>query len=164
MKEKTLTQEILKEYLHYDPETGIFTWIKKIAPNASKMVVGKQAGRFNKGYISIGLFGMEHKAHRLAWLYVYGTFPEKYIDHINGIKTDNRLSNLRDVSRRMNNLNYTVHRNGKLPGTQRHGAKWVATAEIKENGKWKKKYLGRYVTEQEAHEAYMTYVQEHNLL
>lgn len=98
-----LTQKTLKESVSYNHDTGLFTWIKSnknhIKPNAS-------AGNLSpRGYIVIRIYGVLYKAHRLAWLYVYGVFPPKEIDHINHIKDDNRISNLRLADRTVNNRN-----------------------------------------------------------
>lgn len=91
-----LTQAKLQEYLHYDPNTGFFTWIKK--PN-NKILKGTRAGTTHKnGYRQINLLGKKYVEHRLAWLYMYGQFPKELIDHINHDRADNRLCNLREVS------------------------------------------------------------------
>lgn len=91
-----LTQAELKLHLHYDPETGIFTRIK------SKKIAGS---KHNSGYIHINVFYKCYKAHRLAWLYIHGKWPRKFIDHINNIKDDNRLCNLRECTQQQNCLN-----------------------------------------------------------
>lgn len=85
-----LTSESLKLALNYDSKTGLFTNVEN----------GKLCGcdSNSHGYISIGVYGKRHLAHRLAWLYVYGEFPKNQIDHINRVKTDNRIENLRDVT------------------------------------------------------------------
>jgi hypothetical protein len=85
LKELALTQERLKHLLHYNPDTGVFTWVQR----ASKSVrVGNSAGSKNKsGYIDIRIDKSLHKAHRLAWLYIYGVCPNGKIDHINNVKT-----------------------------------------------------------------------------
>lgn len=81
----------LKRKLHYDPATGVFTY--KISPHG-RIKAGSVAGfKHKSGYIYIG----RYKAHRLAWFFYYGAWPEKDIDHINGIKTDNRIANLRET-------------------------------------------------------------------
>jgi len=73
---------------------------------------GKIAGSIcHYGYIHIRVDGKDLKSHRLAWMYMYGTFPDADIDHINGIKTDNRIINLRDVSRSENHKNKPIQRN-----------------------------------------------------
>jgi hypothetical protein len=91
-----LTQEYLKSILDYDPVTGIFTW--KIS-RKNHMIKGKKAGGMhNKGYIVIGFNYKVYKAHRLAWLYVYGKLPKFEIDHKNRIRDDNRILNLRQTT------------------------------------------------------------------
>lgn len=105
-----LTQAILKENLSYDPETGLF--IRLVSRPNSK--AGTVAGCVHSlGYIDIRLDWKAYKAHRLAWLYVYGCFPEHEIDHINGIKTDNRLCNLREVTHTENHQNKPTYKSNK---------------------------------------------------
>lgn len=107
-----LTQEELKKYLHYDPETGLFTWKVKKARNT---IVGSVAGTPDKdGYILIGINKVMVKAHRLAFLYMEGYFPENDVDHINRIKDDNRWCNLREVSKSCNQRNCGVYEKNKI--------------------------------------------------
>lgn len=91
-----LTQARLKELLHYDPETGVLKWIAP--PLRHPNLMGKEAGSLWDGYRVVMISRQHYNAHRLAWLYVYGEWPKKHIDHINGIRDDNRICNLRDVS------------------------------------------------------------------
>ena len=91
-----VTQERLKEVLSYDPDTGIFTWLVD-SRNGCKAgdIAGCTEGH---GYIAIGVNRIIYKAHRIAFLYMTGAFPKDHVDHINGIKDDNRWLNLRDVT------------------------------------------------------------------
>ena len=107
-----ITQEQLKKLLDYDPETGFFKW--KIA-NSYRIKIGDVAGYINgsdgSGYIIITVSNKPYGAHRLAWLYTHGKFPEDQIDHINKDKTDNRLVNLRAVSGKENARNKFIPTN-----------------------------------------------------
>ncbi len=96
-----ITQEHLKSILDYDLDTGLFKW--KVAKQGIK--IGDIAGTIKDGYIRIRIEGHQIYAHRLAWFYIHGNYPEKYIDHINGVKTDNRLCNLREANASQNALN-----------------------------------------------------------
>lgn len=137
-----LTQARLKELLHYDPLTGIFT--RKISTN-NRFKVGDIAGYKNKqGYIIIRIDGKGYRAHRLAWCYIEGYFPEHHVDHINRNPSDNRFSNLRHVTNQCNlrNTGNFKHNNSGVKGIcwNKDKNKWLA--QIKINGKIK--YLGRY--------------------
>ncbi len=91
----------LKAALHYDPETGKFTWL-------TGRLRGNEAGCINgKGYIQISFKGKKYRAHRLAWFYVYGVWAD-LVDHKDRIKTHNYLSNLRDASLSVNNHNSEI--------------------------------------------------------
>lgn len=97
------TQEILKEFFNYNPDTGVFTRIKSTSKVALK---GSIAGGMTKnGYLIISVGKNRHYAHRLAFLYVEGKFPEVIVDHINGDKSDNRWLNLRQATYSENNCN-----------------------------------------------------------
>lgn len=146
---KILTQERLKELLSYDPITGDF--IRKI-DNCRGGKKGEIVGHLcSEGYIRMRIGCKIYKAHRLVWLYMYGYFPEYEIDHILGIKSDNRLSELREVSRRCN------MRNQKIRNTNTSGITGVSPAK----GKWrsiimvnsKSIHLGYFVSKLDAAEA-----------
>jgi hypothetical protein len=99
-----LTQSLLKEWLRYDPVSGVFTWFKSGARGRRR--IGTVAGSVNNtGYIRIKVQLKRHSAHRLAYLYMYGAFPHQEVDHINGVKHDNRWCNLRRVSHQENSKN-----------------------------------------------------------
>jgi hypothetical protein len=148
-----LTQEHLKEVLHYDSETGIFTWIK----STRRGWVGKIAGyRDPQGYIGINLDCKMYRAHQLAWLYVKGTWPEFEIDHKDTIKHHNWFSNLRGVSVAGNQQNQVKAKShnkvGLLGVTKQPSGKFASAIVVDE----KSKFLGTFITPQEAHTAYVT--------
>lgn len=108
-KKLKLTQDELKELLHYDPDTGVFTW--KVSPT-NNVKVGDVAGcRYPEGYIKVHFKGKPYRAHRLAFLYMTGEWPKDQVDHINHIRDDNRWRNLRDVSHQENHRNMTRQKN-----------------------------------------------------
>lgn len=147
-----LSHTDLLSVLHYNPETGTFTWIKK---TGRKIVPGTSAESLNyAGYIRIGINRSYHMAHRLAWFYVHGKWPANRIDHINGNRSDNRLQNLRDVSTATNQQNQrTHHRNNKvgLLGVRRGKTSFLA--QITKSGR--PIHLGCFDTKEEAHAAYI---------
>lgn len=139
LTQKKLTQKRLKEILHYDPNTGIFTWIQ--GPMRQK-----QAGYKNPAKcIDIRIFGRLRKAHRLAWLYIHGFFPENQIDHIDRNPLNNKIDNLREVSCQCNirNCGNFINTSTAAKGVCWHksGNKWRANIVINN----KQKSLGLYV-------------------
>ena len=125
-KNTNISQDYLKERFNYCSETGIFT-VKRAVSGSRR--IGQAAGWIDKrckGYIRIEISGTVYYAHRLAWLYVYGCFPDDEIDHINGIRGDNRISNLRLVSRRNNMMNKGRYKNNSSGIT---GVYWYKSTE-----------------------------------
>lgn len=123
-----LTAEQLREILHYDPDTGVFT---RRVSTARNVKAGDVAGYSNgDGYRYISVQNRLYKAHRLAWLYHYGNWPKDQIDHINRNRSDNRISNLRDVTNKQNHQNRSKSSNNTSghPGVSWHKqkSKWVA--------------------------------------
>lgn len=102
-----LTQDLLRKILHYDPETGVFTW----SVSRGSVKKGKVAGAVSGRYRSITVRGKKYLAHRLAWLYVKGRFPARNLDHINRDRYDNRISNLREASPKTNARNSKIYAN-----------------------------------------------------
>ena len=114
-KESLLTKETLKEVLHYDSDTGLFTW--KISRGRVK--VGDIAGSLYKtGYRFVKINGYQYLEHRLCFLYMEGAWPTGIVDHINRIKRDNRWTNLRHSTHKDNSLNRGKRRN-VLPMSQK---------------------------------------------
>lgn len=146
-----ITAPQLRELVHYDPETGDFTALVK----RHSCYVGKKLGHVDGGYVKINLCGKTYKAHRLAWLYVNGAFPDEDIDHVNGTRSDNRWANLREASRGQNMMNI---------GVKKHNTSgWKGVSLYKTTGKWKAQIqiegkkigLGYYDDIKEAAEAYI---------
>ena len=116
----------LKAYLAYDPDTGVMTWIKR---RAQRCPPGSVAGGANgSGYIQLQFNDSTYQVHRVAWLIMTGAWPEQEIDHINGIKNDNRWVNLRSVTKEGN------ARNRKRPNTNTSGV--IGVSWHKPLNKW----------------------------
>ncbi|WP_111519392.1 HNH endonuclease signature motif containing protein [Cupriavidus phytorum] len=157
-----ITQEYLKELLSYDKDTGEFRWKPRgfclfKTEHAAKIwntrFPGTAAGNVDvKGYRKIVIHQRSYKAHRLAWLYVYGEWPgaDLQIDHINGIRSDNRIANLRAVPPVENSRNL---RPGRVGRSGLFGVHWDAKwnrwrAKIHEKGATVE--LGSFKTREEA--------------
>lgn len=142
---------IAKESLIYNHESGVLTWLKGRADR-----IGKSAGNVDSsGYRKIMIGGINFRAHRLCWMLAYGEYPNMEIDHINGIKDDNRLCNLRQVTRSENCMNMKLRSDNKsgFKGVywREHAKRF--TANIWKDGK--RKSLGYFDTAQQAHNAYV---------
>ena len=109
----------------------------------------------SNGYLTIFCNGFRYAAHRLAWLYVHGEWPPAHIDHINGIRTDNRISNLRSVTASVNAQNMRrAMKNSKtgVLGVTKCGNRFKAQLAIPRGSN---KYLGLFKTIGEAQQAYL---------
>lgn len=140
---QVLSQLDLKKILHYSAETGVFIWINAY----HKSRIGNVAGTIMKnGYSYICINKSSFRAHRLAWLYVFGMWPEQHIDHINGDKSDNRIENLREVSNSENMMNQGIsvrNKSGHLGITWSESRKrWCVGLKV--DGK--SKNVGRFLS------------------
>ncbi len=153
MPKPELTAERLRELLHYNPETGIFSRPINRGGEVAGAVVGCLTAN---GYWLIGVDYRRYRAHRLAWLYMYGNWPTRHIDHLNGNRTDNRIANLRDVDRATNMQNMrkalSTNRCG-LMGVSFHRQSGLWAARLVARGKIHS--LGYHRTPEAAHEAYL---------
>ena len=146
--------ELLNNVL-YDPQTGIF--IRQVT--AGNSLAGSTIGNIDKkGYLKAMVLGQYVKLHRLAWFYVHGVWPSQQIDHINQVKTDNRLANLRDCGTAANCLNQLGKRSNNKAGYQ-------GVHKITKTGRYRaacsiqgvKHHLGVFLTPEEAHQAYLLF-------
>lgn len=153
MAKTILTVSRLREVLHYEPDTGLFTREFTTGGEIKGCIAGG-IDRIN-GYLRISVNGTSYKAHRLAWFYMTGAWPLGVIDHINGDKLDNRFCNLRDATHQINNQN--IHAAGKRTTSGLRGVSW-----LKSRKQWrstifvdgKSIHLGFFGDKNEAHAAY----------
>ncbi len=147
-----LTQEKVKELFHYDPETGDLVW--RVDRGTNK-VAGKIAGYLgNHGYLRIRIDGKAYSAHRIIWLYGYGAWPINDIDHVNGLRHDNRICNLREATKAQNSQNQRkpqAHNTSGYLGVTSCRGKWKAQIHLSGNNL----YIGYYNTPEAAHSAYL---------
>jgi hypothetical protein len=140
--------DTLRSLLEYDPDTGVFTWRVKRGGSAWPGVISGCLK--DSGYRVISIYNRLYSAHRLAWLYMYDVWPSEEIDHINGVRDDNRINNLREATRKQNSANRRKF-GGDLPkGVTRHWRRFRAQIRIQ----GRVKHLGIYDTPEQAHAAY----------
>jgi hypothetical protein len=152
---KQVPIDAIKEAMEYDPETGLFTWSIDIWTARKAIKKGDRAGFVSQlGYMIIGWKGKTYPAHRIAWAWIHGD-SMNYIDHINGVRTDNRISNLRIASPSENCMNrkIPVHNTSGHKGvylTGRQSKPWMARIMVE----GRRIYIGHFHTSEEAGEAY----------
>ena len=134
---ESLTQQRLKEVLNYDAESGVFTWAVGRRKAAKNVVAG---GFSDRGYLTIGIDGVKHRAHRLAWFYVHGVYPDQ-IDHLNHVRHDNRMINLRETD------SYGNSRNQSKPSHNTSGVVGVSLSNRinQKNVKWEVRVCGNFL-------------------
>lgn len=139
--------DVLKSLLRYEPDTGLIYWIAK----GKGMIKKKPAGtKLYSGYLGICIGPKRWQAHRIAWALHTGAWPKDQIDHINGIKTDNRACNLREATSSQNGKNLKLSKANKSGHKgvcfDKQTGKWRATIKVE----FKTINLGRYVDKDEA--------------
>ena len=146
-----LWEELIK-IVDYCPDTGIFIWKETRGNNAT---AGDIAGSSSRdGYIRIYLGGRPYLAHRLAWLHSFKEWPDNIVDHINGIRSDNRLDNLRDVTIAENNKNRGTYK--KTEYEHVYAKHNIYVAEIRIN-------IGEFTTKESAYAAVEKYKKDNNI-
>lgn len=146
---------LIKEYIGYNSKTGKLIWIKTSGDRVPK---GSEIKRpCGQGYYRVSLKNKDYKASRVAWFLHYGEWPKLFIDHINGIKNDNRIENLKIATVNQNMQNLPSHRKGIPIGVywNKQMKKWRARTPEKYlnwNNK-NRKHLGYYNTKEEAGQA-----------
>lgn len=170
MAKADLTAAQLRELVSYDPETGVFVWLRRPsamfatqrgASSWNAKYPGKRAGSANQSnrYETIRIFDCGHYAHRLAWLYMNGEMPKFEIDHKDGNGFNNKYSNLRDVNSRINSENLRQARKSKKK--YRLGVYEIVSRKLKKpftasiKVKGKAIFLGYFETEDQAYDAYL---------
>tara|TARA_R110000868_G_scaffold66014_14_gene197062 strand:- start:648 stop:1154 length:507 start_codon:yes stop_codon:yes gene_type:complete len=152
---------LLKEYLQYDSENGLISLKKFKQGREPGTILGSLDSA--QGYLYFSVNQSRYAAHRVAWFLYSNEWPYLEIDHINGIKTDNRIKNLRLATRSMNTQNYPGHRNGNPVGvTFRKDGRWHAQAprNFLNRKATKNKSLGSYTTKEEAQQVVIDYCEK----
>jgi hypothetical protein len=162
-----ITQDELKAFVEYKKETGEFIWKTRTVDmfesdyfcrRWNTRYAGNISGCLNsQGYWIMTINGNKYRRSRLAWLYVYGKFPELVIDHIDGNRSNDSITNLRDVSERVNHQNVIAPRIDSKSGYR--GVSWSSAANkwqagIRINGT--RLYLGLFDSPESAGEAYIS--------
>jgi len=153
------TYERVTGLLHYEPETGVFTWRHTCGDRHT--IAGQVAGGINvHGYRAIRIDGGRYRANRLAWLWMTGDWPTHIVDHENGIKADDRWSNLRAATKSQNNANSRLKSNNKsgfkgVVYREKFG-KWTAQITVNRTHR----YLGAFDSPEAAHEAWLAAAKE----
>ena len=157
------SQAVLREWLDYSPETGVFRWKKE--PRPCRPLLGRSVGTIKNGYLFIQVNGFgQVGAHRLAWIYMYGpTIGGGEIDHIDGNPSNNAIANLRLATSSQQKQNRRIQSNNRagLKGAFYHachkGKKWRSQIKVGDE----LIFLGYFHTAEEAHAAYGQAAMQH---
>lgn len=149
----TISADEVRALFSYDPETGKVT---RLVTTGNRSIAGADVGSADlHGYRTTRIGRRSYKLHRIIWLHVYGSWPKGDVDHINGNRSDNRISNLRDVPRGTNLQNQREAPNNKstgVLGVYRDGARFYSRISINN----KSKHLGTFDTVEQARQAYLS--------
>jgi hypothetical protein len=169
-KRPIITAEEVRRLVSYDEVTGLFTWLRRPvrlghekADNVfNSKFAGKLAGSIDPshGYIKVNIYGRRYYAHRLAWAYVNGHWPDGIIDHINLDVADNRIDNLRIVDPAQSSMNTPMRRTNKLGVKGVILTPWGYHPQLQVRKKTI--YLGYYKTLDEAKSAYDAASKKHH--
>lgn len=154
-----MTQDELKKMLRYSPKTGEFVWLVAKKGHCAGVIAGSLQSR---GYLQVGVNGRKYLAHRLAWFYMTGQWPERQVDHRDGERTNNKWKNLRKAtpSENGNNRGQQVNNTSGIKGVSwcKNKRKW--TARIKVGGTYRN--LGYFPVIDDAATAYKVAAQHHH--
>jgi hypothetical protein len=154
-KESLLTAEYLRSQLSYNPDTGEFWWIfDKFGRHINQQAGGVKGDGYRRIGITVAGRKCRFRAHRLAWLYVYGVWPKSHLDHIDRDKLNNRIANIREAKNEQNRRNTTKQKNCS---SRYIGVYWNKNARQWQSyitANYRTQYIGLFKTEEEAALAY----------
>jgi hypothetical protein len=153
--------DALRQILDYDPETGALVWKARTTSDAPKQAqhdarIGKPAGGLDaKGYGRLSINNVRFASHRIAFLLGHGREPMGEIDHIDGDRSNNRLSNLREATHAQNQANKPASQISisRMKGVTLHRRTGKWQSQIRDGGK--NRYLGLFNTPEQAHATYV---------
>ncbi len=142
-----VSHEFVTHLLAYCPETGVLRWRN----HWFRQYCGRIAGSIDgNGYVRLNINRKSVAAHRLAWFITYGSWPSGILDHINRVRSDNRIANLREATFAQNAWNREATSGTKGVHFEKRERKWRAAISIK----GRSKHIGYYASEEEAALAY----------
>jgi hypothetical protein len=137
----------------YNPETGVVLALESYGPNNNRVFAGDKCGYLHGGYLAVNFNLKRFYLHRLCWFLHYGYWPALTVDHINGVKDDNRIENLRELTQRQNCRSYQTVSNkssSKYRGVSRVKDRWRAQINVPT----RKRHIGYFGTQVDAAIAY----------